>query len=104
MIRKLQHTVQALATATAVFGLLLLAGGRPEPDRFQSGRPGAAALVAVAEAEAEATLEASGAEVDGAVAQRDRAEPRSVRRRHRAALAMPYFSFGNGGLRRVTGG
>ena len=92
MNRKLQHTVQALTTTAAVFGLLLLAGG-PAPTG-----PGSAGLLASDEPAMEAPvaaatpLEASEVPVG------------QVRRNHRAALAMPYFSFAQGGLRRVAGG
>ena len=93
MNRKLQHTFQALTTTAAVFGLLLLAGGPPSPDL-----PAPTVLMMSADiaeelpAAPEAADEASEATPAG-----------HVRRSHRAALAMPYFSFGNGGLRRVTG-
>jgi hypothetical protein len=92
MNRKLQHTFQALTTTAAVFGLLLLAGGPPGPSL-----PDSAVLMVSAEAAAEAPVAAAetveAAEVPAG----------QVRRNHRAALAMPYFSFAQGGLRRVTG-
>jgi len=95
MNRKLQHTVQALATTAAVFGLLLLAGGPPSPDLSEAD-----VLTATAEADAIEAPEAATA--TGRAAEASPAAG-AVRRSHRAALAMPYFSFGNGGLRRVTG-
>jgi hypothetical protein len=102
MNRKLQHTVQALTASVAVFGLLLLAGGPPTPDLPASVLPSPTVLMATADAdqaggesameatEATEAMDASGAGV-------------RVQRSHRAALAMPYFSFAKGGLRHVTG-
>ena len=77
MIRKLQHSVTALAATAAVFGLLLLAGA-PQP--LSVPMPGTGELVA--------------------------AESKDGSRRHlrraRIGLALPYFSFAQG-LRTVTG-
>jgi hypothetical protein len=92
MNRKLQHTLQALTTSAAVFGLLLLAGGPPGP-----ALPDPAALVVSAEAAAEGPGAAAG------TVRETELPAGQVRRNHRAALAMPYFSFAQGGLRRVTG-
>jgi len=92
MNRKLQHTFQALTTTAAVFGLLLLAGGPPSP-----GLPDPAVLMVSAEAAAEAPV------ATAETVEAREAPAGQVRRSHRAALAMPYFSFAQGGLRRVTG-
>jgi len=90
MNRKLQHTFQALTTTAAVFGILLLAGDPP-------GLPDPAELMVSAEATAEAPVAAA------ETVEAREAPAGQVRRSHRAALAMPYFSFAQGGLRRVTG-
>ncbi len=91
MNRKLQHTVQALTASVAVFGLLLVAGNPtlPEPSP-----PDPSLAVDVADLPAP---ERESAQADV------REAGDHVRRSHRAALAMPYFSFAQGGLRRVTG-
>lgn len=91
MNRKLQHTVQALTATVAVFGLLLVAGN-PPTDPLPPGSPMAASAD---------ELPALDLDRDSARADADAGD--HVRRNHRAALAMPYFSFAQGGLRRVTG-
>ena len=99
MNRKLQHTVQALTASVAVFGLLLLAGAPPTPDLPASVLPSPTVLMATADADqagGEPAVESAEA-MDGSGA------AVSVQRAHRAALAMPYFSFAKGGLRHVTG-
>lgn len=93
MNRKLQHTFQALTTTAAVFGLLLLAGGPPSP-----GLPDPAVLMASADVAVDAPVAAGETAGDAT-----EVPAGQVRRNHRAALAMPYFSFAQGGLRRVTG-
>ena len=93
MNRKLQHTVQALTTSAAVFGLLLMAGGPPDRALPQPTLLVISADVAVEPGSADQAVEQAGEPV----------VPGQVRRSHRAALAMPYFSFAQGGLRRVTG-
>ena len=90
MNRKLQHTVQALTASVAVFGLLLLAGGPPPAEL-----PAPTVLMA--------TADAGEAALVPAVEAAETVESGRVQRNHRAALAMPYFSFAKGGLRHVTG-
>ena len=88
MIRKLQHSVTALAATAAVFGLLLLAGA-PQP--LAVPMPGTGELVAAETADTPPI---------------DAAETKEGTRRHlrraRIGLALPYFSFAQG-LRTVTG-
>lgn len=92
MIRKLQHTTTALTATAAVFGLLLLAGGPPQPAPRTTE-------VVVASLDAAVSPDESA----GDAATDDRAPVnRRHQRRVRAALALPYFSFAQG-LRRVTG-
>jgi hypothetical protein len=92
MTRKLQHSVTALSASAAVFGLLLFAGGPPQPTT-----PQASDIVLVS---------ADGADVPPDEAGNDGIEDGAAGNRHhrraRAALALPYFSFAQG-LRRVTG-
>lgn len=93
MNRKLQHSVTALSATAAVFGLLLFAGGPPQPTTplasdmilVSVDDPGLPAGDTIGNADAE-----------------DGAGNRRHQRRARAALALPYFSFAQG-LRRVTG-
>lgn len=92
MNRKLQHTVQALTATVAVFGLLLVAGNPPTPEPSPPG------LHMATSADELPVLDP---DRDSARADADAGD--HVRRNHRAALAMPYFSFAQGGLRRVTG-
>ena len=92
MNRKLQHTVQALTATVAVFGLLLVAGNPPTPGASPPG------LHMAASAD-----ELPAPDPDRDSARVDAEAGDHVRRNHRAALAMPYFSFAQGGLRRVTG-
>jgi len=93
MNRKLQHTLQALTASVAVFGLLLLAGGPP------TATPAAPAVL-VASADLGEADPAQAVEATEAVESHTTGR---VRRNHRAVLAMPYFSFAKGGLRRVAG-
>lgn len=92
MNRKLQHTVQALTATVAVFGLLLVAGNPAIPEPAPPG------LHVAANADQVPALDS---DRDSARTETKAAD--HVRRNHRAALAMPYFSFAQGGLRRVTG-
>ena len=93
MNRKLQHSVTALSATAAVFGLLLLAGGPPQPTA-----PLASDMIAVSVDDAGLAADDAGdpGAEDGS------AGNRRHQRRARAALALPYFSFAQG-LRRVTG-
>lgn len=93
MNRKLQHSVTALSASAAVFGLLLLAGGPPQPAATLS--PGMI-LVSVDDAGLPAD------DLDNAATDTGAAGTGRHQRRARAALALPYFSFAQG-LRRVTG-
>lgn len=92
MNRKLQHTVQAFTATAAVFGLLLLAGNPASP----GSPPGAVAGIATGAASAQ-PVERDAVQAKAPVA------GDHVRRNHRATLAMPYFSFGRGAVRRATG-
>jgi hypothetical protein len=90
MNRKLQHSMTALTASAAVFGLLLLAGGPPQPMA-----PVAPSVIFVsADSSPLPVDEAADTEADTAAS--------GHQRRARAALALPYFSFAQG-LRRVTG-
>ena len=88
MNRKLQRSTLALSATTALFALLLLAGGPVSPP---------ASTAPLAKLDSSRDLADN---VDDADATR-RNQRRHVRR-SRAALALPYFSFAQG-LRRVTG-
>jgi hypothetical protein len=92
MNRKLQHFLTSLSATAAVFGLLLLAGGPPQPTA-----PLAPDMILVSVADTGLPADGIGnADVE------DGTSNRRHQRRARAALALPYFSFAQG-LRRVTG-
>lgn len=90
MNRKLQHSMTALTASAAVFGLLLLAGGPPQP----MAPVAPSVVLASADSNQLPADEAADIEADTATS--------GHQRRARAALALPYFSFAQG-LRRVTG-
>ena len=90
MNRKLQRSATALSATAAVFGLLLFAGGPPQ----------ATVPVMVASADSIAMPADEVGAIDTSAS--TTTATGSHRRRSRAALALPYFSFAQG-LRRVTG-
>lgn len=90
MNRKLQRSTLALSATTALFALLLLAGGPVSPP---------ASTAPLVKLDSSRDLADN---VDDADADATRRNQRRHVRRSRAALALPYFSFAQG-LRRVTG-
>jgi len=88
MTRKLQHSLQALMAAAAVFTVLLLAGGPTTPT-----------VRAVT-----MQLSSTSGVGDGAIDASEVPQPGAIKRRHlrhsRELLALPYFSFAQG-LRRT---
>lgn len=92
MNRKLQRSATALSATAAVFGLLLFAaGGPPQATTTAPMTVAAADSIDMPADDGDIDTTASPAKSTG-----------THRRRSRAALALPYFSFAQG-LRRVTG-
>ena len=95
MRRKLQRTAMALTVSAAVFAMILLAGGRNQPEqgsrqaRFALDASGAAAPLGLGAVDVVAAGELLRASSDS---------DREIRhqRHSRALLALPYFSFAQG--------